>query len=121
VAEKILQSTVRFRAWVEYPFISDHTPIFLYLEDDIHKETFPFKFNPAWIQDESFIALVREVWPDVSFSQQEGAQNIIANKLSSLKERTKSWSKVKKFKEHMDLDKLEVGIVDILRQKACGS
>jgi hypothetical protein len=103
------------------PFHFDHAPIFLQLEDDRLKATFPFKFNSAWIQDESFIALVREVWSDASLSHQEGAQNIIVLKLSSLKEKTKSWSKVKKFKERLDLEKIEAGIADILYQKARGS
>jgi len=47
VAKKLLHSSVRLFVWVEYPFISDHVPIFLQLEDDRLKAAFPFKFNSS--------------------------------------------------------------------------
>jgi hypothetical protein len=65
--EDVLTTSCRFRAWVEYPFISDHAPIFLQLGEDRTVAAYPFKLNPAWLQDASFDSMVSEVWNDTTF------------------------------------------------------
>jgi hypothetical protein len=41
---------------------SDHYPILLEVAKGRRKPTSPFKFNPKWLKEESFIDLVKEQW-----------------------------------------------------------
>jgi endonuclease/exonuclease/phosphatase family metal-dependent hydrolase len=67
ISEDLLQHSGRYRSWVAYPFLSDHAPVFLQLDTSIHRSTYPFKFNPAWLQDPYFSRLVTEVWTNQTF------------------------------------------------------
>jgi hypothetical protein len=64
VAEDLIESTLRYRTWVEYPFLSDHAPFFLEFGVGIPTVAYPFKLNPTWIGDDSFVGMVRDVWND---------------------------------------------------------
>jgi hypothetical protein len=85
VVENVLLNSGRFQAWVEYPYISNHAPIILQLGEDRSKATYPFKLNLAWLREETFDALVNEVWKDTTLHQHEGAQSRLVRKLASLK------------------------------------
>jgi hypothetical protein len=54
-----------FRQWVGSGGESDHYPIFLEIEGASRKPTSPFKFNFAWLKEEIFIKLVKEVWTPI--------------------------------------------------------
>jgi hypothetical protein len=43
------------RSWVEFPFVSDHAPIFFQLESSPLYKAFPFKFNDHWLLNPDFI------------------------------------------------------------------
>jgi len=47
VVEELITSSCRYRAWVEFPFISDHAPVLLQLGKGISSIAHPFKLNPS--------------------------------------------------------------------------
>jgi hypothetical protein len=49
VSEDLLVEVRLHRAWVEYPYVSDHAPIFLQLENSITLRDYPFKFHAQWL------------------------------------------------------------------------
>jgi hypothetical protein len=67
VVEDLITSSMRYRTWVEYPFMSNHALVLLQLGVGVPVVTHPFKLNPVWLREESFAIMVREVWNDSQF------------------------------------------------------
>jgi hypothetical protein len=65
VSSSLLGDTVRYRTWVELPFISDHAPVILQMEYGHKRIAYPYKFNPAHLRDESFRDIVKSVWCEI--------------------------------------------------------
>jgi hypothetical protein len=57
------------RAWVEYPYVSDHAPIFLQLENYITLRAYPFKFLAQWLLEKDFNDMVIKSWKDQKYRQ----------------------------------------------------
>lgn len=49
-----------YKQWVGFGSISDHYPIYLELSGPNKKPKAPFKFNHGWLQDPSYIKLVKD-------------------------------------------------------------
>jgi hypothetical protein len=49
VAEDLLLDGRLFHSWVEYPFVSDHAPILLQLENLLFPKPIHYKFNPHFV------------------------------------------------------------------------
>jgi hypothetical protein len=47
VAGDLITSSMRYRSWVEYPYISDHAPFLLQLGNVILVVSHPFNLNPS--------------------------------------------------------------------------
>jgi len=60
-----------FCQWVGEGGISDHMPILLELAKPPKKPEAPFKFNPAWLQEESFNSLFKFTWRPTRASDPE--------------------------------------------------
>ena len=58
VYEGMLSTVGLSRSWVEYPYISYHSPILIQLEKSPLYKAFPFKFNALWLRDYDFEKLV---------------------------------------------------------------
>ena len=70
--------------------VSDHKPISLSLTSDYNLGPIPFRFNPRWIQEESYPALVAKIWNGpVSGSP----FYVWEEKLRRLKRALKEWAK----------------------------
>jgi hypothetical protein len=80
----------------------DHFPIFLEIAGASRKPTSPFKFNSAWLKEESFQKLVKEVWSPISHSKREVIQ--FTRNLKELKTTTKVWEKRRKQTERTRLN-----------------
>jgi hypothetical protein len=78
VSEDLISSSVRYRSWVEYPYISDHAPVLLQLGNSMSTVAHPFKLNPAWLREDSFSTLVQEVWNDYQLQQEDGSSKEIS-------------------------------------------
>jgi hypothetical protein len=94
MSEDLIEAVGLYRAWVEYPFISDHASILLQLDLPPVFKAFPFKFNPMWSQETDFSLLLQKVWRDPKYLTEEGKQNRLVWKLKDLKIVTKRWQKI---------------------------
>jgi hypothetical protein len=54
ISEDLLMEVKLHRTWVEYPFVSDHAPILLQLEESIIHRAYPFKFHAQWLLEKDF-------------------------------------------------------------------
>jgi hypothetical protein len=86
-----LGDTVRYRSWVELPFISDHAPVIFQMDYGLKRIAYPYKFNPAHVRDESFRDIVKSVWCANQGIREEGAQCRLVSKLIKLKSWVKKW------------------------------
>jgi hypothetical protein len=111
---------MRYRTWVEYPYLSDHAPVLLQLGIGMPTVAHPFKFNPAWLREDSFVTMVREVWTDSQLQQVVGVQRRLVGKLLHLKNRVKLWSKEKCLQDKIELENLEVELAAHYNQKNQG-
>jgi hypothetical protein len=105
------------RTLVEYPFFSDHAPILLQMEDSITHRNYPFKVHDKWLLEKDFNDLVRNLWTDQKFLQENNSQKRFLWKLKELKESTKRWVKEKKIQDFAKLIDLERNIIQILHRK----
>ena len=93
LSEDLIDTVGIYRAWVEYPFISDHAPILRQLDIPPIFKAFPFKFNPLWIKEKGFILMVQKLWNDPKYLMETIKQNLLVWKLKYLKSITKVWQK----------------------------
>jgi hypothetical protein len=63
---------MRYRLWVEFPYIYDRAHIILQLDIGLLATAHPFKFNPLWLRDDSFSTVASEVWYDALFQLVKG-------------------------------------------------
>jgi hypothetical protein len=96
ISEDLLNPSHLARAWIDLPYLSDHTPICLQLGKGNLGSSYPFKFNSAWLLEPAFDQIVRSVWSDSSHSLPGDAQGNLVRKLKCLKANTISWLKRKK-------------------------
>jgi endonuclease/exonuclease/phosphatase family metal-dependent hydrolase len=115
-SEALLNDSALYRSWVELPFISDHAPVLFQLDYGIKYVSYPFKFNPVLLKDESFGELVREEWSTQQDSLGEGAQLRLVGKLFRLKARVKKWIAVKKKIDLQTLEKIEEEIAFLTKE-----
>jgi hypothetical protein len=54
LSEDLLNNVGSYRSWVAYPYLSDHAPVILQLENNLHSTTYPFKLNLMWLREEEF-------------------------------------------------------------------
>jgi hypothetical protein len=118
VVDGLITSHCRIHAWVDLPYLLDHAPICLQLGEAGDGASYPFKFNPAWLREESFVQLVYSVWTDTSLPILGDLQGSLERKLNCLKEHTKIWLKEKKTKEKAELCSLEKELEELLWMKA---
>ena len=70
--------------------VSDHKPISLSLTTDNNLGPIPFRFNPRWIQEKSYPALVAKIWNGTVI----GSPIFVwEENLRRLKKNLKSWAK----------------------------
>jgi hypothetical protein len=65
----------------------------------------PFKFNLAWLQEEEFLNLVKEVW--IPIGQEDRVVVQFSQNLKRLKKATMEWAKRKKQfdeQEHINIE-----------------
>ena len=96
-----------YRAWVEFPYISDHAPIVLQLDSSSSFKAFPFKFNPLWSTDQDFIEMVQKLWSDPKYLLEVGRQRRLVWKLKDLKVFKRNWKKEERYRKSCRLYELE--------------
>jgi hypothetical protein len=61
LSKDLIDTVGIYRAWVEYPFISNHALVLLQLDLPPLFKAFLFKFNPLWIKEQGFILMVQKL------------------------------------------------------------
>lgn len=62
MANSLLERLGNFRSWVENIEISNHMLVLFQFEVGYERSRTPFKFNHSWLEEKSFIELVRDRW-----------------------------------------------------------
>jgi len=120
ILEDILASMGVYRAWVEFPYISDHVPIVLQLDSTLTFKSFPFKFNPLWLKENLFVEFVQKIWRDPKFLVENGRQRRLVWKLKELKILTRVWQKEVRYHKSSRLLELEEEISFRLQNQTAG-
>jgi hypothetical protein len=94
------------KKWIGCGGESDHSPIFFEILGGPGKPPSPFKFNPAWLKEESFQTLVKICW--VPFDPNGGvvAGVHFASNLKQVKKEVVIWEK-EKTRDERDLKDIE--------------
>jgi hypothetical protein len=121
VPERTLSTMGLSRTWVEYPYISDHAPILIQLENALVYKAFPFKFNALWVQESEFKNLVHTIWSDPRFLLEGNCQQRLVWRLKELKLQTKIWSKEVSLKKKESMENWELEIEQLLYKLVEGS
>jgi len=74
ISKELLLEVKLHRTWVEYPFVYDHAPILLRLEDTNLYIPYPFKFHAQWLEEKEFNDLVKVTWTDQKYFQESNCQ-----------------------------------------------
>jgi hypothetical protein len=93
IVESLATMDGRICSWVEHPFVSDHALVLLQIETSLVHKAHPFKLNSTWLQEESFSAIVKELWTDPLFHVESAPQLHLVWKLKLLKKRIKHWAR----------------------------
>lgn len=93
--------------------ISDHRPIYLELDDSIHKIKYSFKFNSSWLQDPAYIKMVTEYWQAHLIRENEDITKGFVQKLKYLKGISEEWAHKKRKREDVILREAEQAIKNL--------
>jgi hypothetical protein len=62
ISGNLVETPIIFKQWVGLRGESNHHPIFLEVAGDSRKPASPFKFNSAWLKEEEFLNLLKELY-----------------------------------------------------------
>ena len=60
IKDTLLEKSFQLKQWIGHGGISYHYPSFLELINGMNKLPNPFKFNRTWLNDDTFLKLVKE-------------------------------------------------------------
>lgn len=83
--------------------ISDHYPIYLEILGPPKKPKAPFKFNHDWLQDPTYINMVKELWTQNPIDRSDTLAKGFCSNLSQLKHLFIKWAREKCQKENSAL------------------
>jgi hypothetical protein len=114
VSESLATMDGRIRSWVEHPFVFYHAPVLLQLETSPIQKAHSFKLNSSWLQEDSFSAIVKEVWTDPLFHAEPAPQLRLVWKLKLFKTCIKQWARSHRHRIQARLSELELNIQHLL-------
>lgn len=91
--EDLASRVPMFRQWIGEGGNLDHFPILFELATPPKKPAAPFKFNVAWMQEESFKKLFNETWLHPNREALEDKAFLFMENLKRLKKATIEWAK----------------------------
>eukprot|EP00253_Pinus_taeda_P032143 PITA_32143 len=113
IKTQLLQLLSHYRQWVGSGGISDHSPIYLEITGPPIKPRAPFKFNSIWLQDPSFIEMVKTHWAHNSSPQHHSKAPGFYQKFLLLKKLTIKWAKDKTQKDNQTLTSVEADLAGL--------
>ena len=111
ISEALVESPLLFRQWVGYGGESDHHLIFLEVEGRSKKPTSPFKFISAWLKEEEFLDLVKEIWTPLHQGDQDVVQ--FARNLKRIKKDTIDSARKKKQQDEHEIINIKASLQSI--------
>jgi hypothetical protein len=87
ILDTLIQKVEKFRTWVGGTRLSDHFPIWLEFENHGSKLGDPFKFNPRWITEDEFQAIIKGNYAIILLIQSHWACEQFSLSLKHVKER----------------------------------
>eukprot|EP00253_Pinus_taeda_P010711 PITA_10711 len=117
ISEDLMRGIPMIRQWVGEGGNSDHFPILLEIKKPPPKPASPFKFNAAWLQEESFNTLFRDTWRHSGSTQlgNKGAQ--FWDNLRRLKKATIEWAKARKKAQNEKLSLIDANLKILLEKE----
>jgi hypothetical protein len=107
IEDTLLEKSFQLKQWIGHRGISDHYPIFLELRTRLDKTSTPFKFNRIWLNDQTFLKLVKENWQYYNLGSNETVSLHFVKNLHIIKEKTKTWAHQKLLNDDLELKELE--------------
>lgn len=98
LCEDLASRIPAFHQWVGEGGNSNQFPILLELSKPPLKSITPFKFNPTWLQEDSFNKPFKETWRTPSRDSIEDKSFLFIENLKRLKKATIEWAKAMKQK-----------------------
>jgi hypothetical protein len=92
---------------------SDHLPILIEFRAKNQRVASPFKFFEGWLNDPTFIELVRKLWVKIPEETQTPAAVLFVDNLNRLKQATKGWAREKKLKEDKEVLDIEAKLAEL--------
>jgi exonuclease III len=120
VSDSLMIGPIRIRSWVETGGTSDHRPVVLSLDPPEIKPPTPFKFNPAWLEEEDYKIMFQSVWTPLVNSQSRSFMQQWADNLSKVKKATKSWATDYNKCKQQQLKSTEAEIAHLFQQNVSG-
>jgi hypothetical protein len=111
LSTNLVESPLFFRQWVGSGGESDHHPIYLEVEGRSKKPTSPFKFNSAWLKEEEFMSLAKDIWTPLV--QEEQAMVQFVRNLKNIKKAIVEWARKKKQLDEHELINIEATLQSI--------
>lgn len=109
-----------YKQWVGFGGISDHYPIYLELSGPNKKPKAPFKFNHGWLQDPSYIKLVKDYWTQNPIDRADTLAKGFCMNLSQLKHRSIEWAREKNKQDNIALAHIEANILSLTDERGLG-
>jgi hypothetical protein len=97
--------------------MSDHYPIFLEFRQGSEKPSSPFKFNKTWLEDDSFLELIKEHWIPFRQDLPQSAAVQFTENLKRLKDVVKPWAFQKRKNEDKELKEIEYELQRFLEEE----
>lgn len=107
IKSPLTNQLAHIRQWVGSGGCSNHSPIFLEIEDANLKPGSPFKFNATWLSEQDFHVLVKDCWTHYSRELGLPSTIVISHILTHLKGKTISWIKAKLKRDKEELVRIE--------------
>lgn len=104
--EEVAAKIPAFHQWVGEGGDSDYLPILLELNRHPKKPITPFKFNPAWLKEDSYNTLFKETWRPVRSNEPREKYYHCLENIKKLKKATMAWARARKMKEEEDLTQI---------------
>eukprot|EP00253_Pinus_taeda_P015506 PITA_15506 len=120
INESLMRDIPMIRQWVGEGGNSDHFPILLEFEKPPPKPASPFKFNAAWLQEESFNKLFRDTWRHSGNAQVGNKGELLWDNLRRLKKATIEWAKARKKAQNEKLLLIDANLRELEEPEADG-
>ena len=107
-----METQFRFQKWVGQGGDSDHYPVFLKISNGNKKPSCLFKFNTNWVNDESFVSLLKESLNVCEKGFQVSPFENFVGILKKIKDVSIKWYVKKKEPYERDISNIENSLVE---------